>query len=296
LTAELTLSLPQPTHALSKPCPTRAPWPFMLRVRGATRFYIKRLKTRASALIVLYSLYGVLQEKILKGHYGADQETFTSSSMLVFSNRVFSCSVGIAILLWKSARKGQSNMTLMQRITPASPIYAYAAVALLNFSSTFCRASRSRRGTALTPVQNTKPSNTSALRECPAVRSRKARTKECRTQALAKTIKMVPVLVMSTLVYKKEHKARQWIAAGIVLLGTATYLTSRPDPHANPAAAGSFLDGLFGTLLLLGYLALDGLTSTTQEKVFGRNPDPTSPFADGSSLATFTLGGAHVLR
>jgi hypothetical protein len=44
------------------------------------------------------------------------------------------------------------------------------------------------------------------------------------------------------------------------------------------------MDGLLGGALLLGYLSLDGLTSTTQEKLFGRNPNPSKPFADGSPV------------
>lgn len=94
--------------------------------------------------IVLYSLYGLLQERIMKGRYGPEQEKFTAASLLVLCNRLFSMFVGIAIILLKSMRRGtagsSAGQTLGQRLKPASPIYAYCAVAVLNFLATFCRA------------------------------------------------------------------------------------------------------------------------------------------------------------
>lgn len=77
----------------------------------------------------------------MKGRYGAEQEKFTAASLLVLCNRLFSMFVGIAIILLKQMRKGSgvNSLTLGQRLKPASPIYAYCAVAVLNFLATFCR-------------------------------------------------------------------------------------------------------------------------------------------------------------
>lgn len=45
-----------------------------------------------------------------------------------------------------------------------------------------------------------------------------------------------------------------------------------------------FLNGLAGACSLVGYLFFDGLTSTTQEKVFGKNPSPSDPFGPDSPV------------
>lgn len=62
--------------------------------------------------------------------------------MLVLCNRLFSMCVGIAIIFYKSASRSfrsDAQPSLLQRLKPASPVYAYSAVALLNFAATFCR-------------------------------------------------------------------------------------------------------------------------------------------------------------
>ena len=97
------------------------------------------------------------------------------------------------------------------------------------------------------------------------------------------------MLVIGRLVYQKKHQSRQWVAGWTVILGCATYLTSRPDPRAlastsDASGVSSFFNGICGTILLLGYLGFDGLTSTTQEKVFGKNPNSADPFGPDSPV------------
>ena len=66
-----------------------------------------------------------------------------------------------------------------------------------------------------------------------------------------------------------------------------TYLLAQP-PKALHAAAiaheATFASGLAGTLFLLGYLFFDGLVSTTQERVFGKNPKSSDPFGPESPV------------
>lgn len=69
----------------------------------------------------------------------------------------------------------------------------------------------------------------------------------------------------------------------------ATYLFSTPPvPHGRHAAVAtddeSFWNGLIGTFFLLGYLFFDGLVSTTQERVFGKNPSSSDPFGPESPV------------
>ncbi|KAI5478733.1 adenosine 3'-phospho 5'-phosphosulfate transporter 1 [Pseudohyphozyma bogoriensis] len=208
------------------------------------------LALHAGGLIFIYSLYGILQERIMKGNY--DGERFTSSSLLILCNRVFSIAVGVGILYYKS--RGTPG-EFRERLKPKSSFYAYAAVAVFNFLSTTCQYE------ALKYVSYT-------------------------TQSLAKCAKMVPVLVVGYVVYKKSHKVKEWVAGGVILLGCATYLFAQPPVSKHPAkhTDDSALGAALGTLFLMGYLFFDGLVSTTQEKVFGKNPSSSDPFGSESPV------------
>ncbi|GAA5870585.1 hypothetical protein JCM1840_004808 [Sporobolomyces johnsonii] len=218
------------------------------------------LMLHGAGLIVIYSLYGVLQEKIMKSStYGPNNEHFTSSSLLIVANRVFSISVGLLILFYKSRQSPESGY-FARRLRPASPYFAYASVAVFNFLSTSCQYQ------ALRYVSYT-------------------------TQSLAKTSKMIPVLVVGALIWKKKHLTREWVAGAVILAGCATYLFSTPPaPHGSHAAAAasaddeSWFNGMAGTFFLVGYLFFDGLVSTTQEKVFGKNPASSDPFGPDSPV------------
>lgn len=54
---------------------------------------------------------------------GANNEHFTSSSLLIVANRAFSVSVGLAILYFKT-KQDSSRGTFSQRLRPASPLFA----------------------------------------------------------------------------------------------------------------------------------------------------------------------------
>ncbi|GAA5884592.1 hypothetical protein JCM3774_004797 [Rhodotorula dairenensis] len=217
------------------------------------------LLVHAAGLIFIYSLYGVLQEKIMKSStYGPDKEHFTSSSLLIVFNRLFSVSVGLAILAYKTKSQPE-NGSLRQRLSPASPYFAYALVAAFNFLSTSCQYQ------ALRYVSYT-------------------------TQSLAKTSKMVPVLVVGAVVWRKKYMVREWVAAGVILAGCATYLfAAPPSAHGSHAKAvssdnESAIAAILGAAFLLGYLFFDGLVSTTQERVFGKNPSSSDPFGPDSPV------------
>ncbi|SGY84734.1 BQ5605_C009g05717 [Microbotryum silenes-dioicae] len=213
------------------------------------------LLLHGAGLIFVYSLYGVLQEKIMKSTYGPNGERFTSSSLLIVANRVISVSVGLGILFFKSRQTPEAG-SFSARLRPASSMVAYASVAVFNFLSTTSQYE------ALKYVSYT-------------------------TQSLAKTSKMIPVLVVGAVVWKKQHKRREWVAGAVILMGCATYLFSQPP---NPKHLSTSTDqpsawnGLIGALFSIAYLFFDGMVSTTQEKVFGRNPSSSDPFGPESPV------------
>ena len=106
------------------------------------------LIVHAAALVVIYSLYSLLQEKIMKTTYGTlncfwllagnsatfayplvslvtagpADEHFTSASLLVLSNRLFSlcAGIGFSLLLPKSGEQ----LSPSQRLRPSWPVIA----------------------------------------------------------------------------------------------------------------------------------------------------------------------------
>merc|ERR1719450_103312 len=82
-------------------------------------------------------------------------------------------------------------------------------------------------------------------------------------QMLGKSFKMMPVMIWGIVISRKNYSSRDWMVALVVTLGVTEFLMTGPIDSSR--AGGNHIRGL---LLLVGFLALDGLTSTMQEKLF----------------------------
>jgi len=82
-------------------------------------------------------------------------------------------------------------------------------------------------------------------------------------QMLCKSFKMMPVMIWGMIISSKVYGVRDWMVALAVTLGSTEFLMT--GPTASKTDAGNSLKGF---LFLGGFLALDGLTSTLQEKLF----------------------------
>jgi len=82
-------------------------------------------------------------------------------------------------------------------------------------------------------------------------------------QMLGKSFKMLPVMIWGMAISSKRYSALDWCIAIAVTGGVTEFLMT--GPTASPSDAGNSMTGLFW---LLAFLALDGLTSTMQEKLF----------------------------
>ncbi|KAI5477180.1 hypothetical protein MNV49_006624 [Pseudohyphozyma bogoriensis] len=212
------------------------------------------LLVHGAGLVVAYSGYGLLQERIIKGTYGSHAEHFESTSLLVLCNRVFAMALAVVILAWRNWRQQPSDrQSWLRSLRPTSPLQHFALVALYNFLATSCQYQ------ALAHVSFT-------------------------TASLAKTTKMVPVLLVGYFCYNKKSSTREWVAAAVIGLGCFTYLTT---PHGTPSPLDdddAFYDTVVGGFFLACYLFFDGLTSTSQEKFFGKSSSSTDPFGPESSV------------
>jgi len=82
-------------------------------------------------------------------------------------------------------------------------------------------------------------------------------------QMLCKSFKMMPVMVWGMLIVGKSYGLRDWLVAAAVTLGSTEFMMTGPTSSSSNTS-----NSLYGFVLLLAFLALDGLTSTMQEKLF----------------------------
>merc|ERR1719409_501665 len=158
-----------------------------------------------------------------------DTEYFTYTVFLVLLNRLFACSYAVAMALYNG-----------EDLRSSCPVWKYFRVAVSNVVATTCQYEALKYVSF--PVQ-----------------------------MLGKSSKMVPVMGWGIMMGGKSYIVRDWIIAFSVTIGCTMFLAggevssakarSDPDMAVNLATA-------FGLLLMLGYLASDGFTSTFQEKLF----------------------------
>jgi len=82
-------------------------------------------------------------------------------------------------------------------------------------------------------------------------------------QMLGKSFKMMPVMLWGIAISGKRPPLRDWLVALCVTLGVTEFCMTGPTSSPNDKA-----NSWYGMVLLLMFLACDGLTSTFQEKLF----------------------------
>jgi len=82
-------------------------------------------------------------------------------------------------------------------------------------------------------------------------------------QMLCKSFKMMPVMIWGMIIASKRYGARDWTVALAVTLGCTEFMMTGPTD--SKSSTGSSFKGF---AYLFAFLALDGLTSTLQEKLF----------------------------
>mmetsp|Transcript_6529 Transcript_6529/g.15063 ORF Transcript_6529/g.15063 Transcript_6529/m.15063 type:complete len:393 (-) Transcript_6529:302-1480(-) len=85
-------------------------------------------------------------------------------------------------------------------------------------------------------------------------------------QTMAKTFKMIPVMLMGVLVSRKEHSLRDMVTVALISLGISGFVAGGDISSENSPGSS-----LYGLALLTGFLFFDGFTSTFQEKLFREN-------------------------
>eukprot|EP00929_Paragymnodinium_shiwhaense_P114725 TRINITY_DN83218_c0_g1_i1.p1 TRINITY_DN83218_c0_g1~~TRINITY_DN83218_c0_g1_i1.p1 ORF type:complete len:467 (-),score=111.34 TRINITY_DN83218_c0_g1_i1:99-1499(-) len=85
-------------------------------------------------------------------------------------------------------------------------------------------------------------------------------------QMLAKSFKMIPVMLWGILISGKRYATRDWLIAGAVTWGVTQFLLTGQISSARHADDHG--TSVYGLMLLVAFLACDGFTSTFQELLF----------------------------
>lgn len=181
-------------------------------------------------LMASYLLWGLLQEKIMTTeyiHFENEKEVrvkFTESQFLIFANRLLAfCIAGFYILISKKTSPES-------RIDP--PLYKYSISSITNILSAWFQYE------ALKFVNFP-------------------------TQVLAKSCKIIPIMVMGKLVSRVQYHFTEYIVAFMISSGMILFMLNSGDQ--SKASAVTTVTGVF---LLSMYMASDSFNSTWQGELF----------------------------
>ncbi|KAG0291976.1 UDP-galactose transporter [Dissophora globulifera] len=85
------------------------------------------------------------------------------------------------------------------------------------------------------------------------------------TMILTKSCKLVPVMLMNILLYRRKFPTYKYVCVGLITTGIAGFMMLAPfDEHKKDKVESS----LFGVFLVIINLTIDGVTNSTQDQIF----------------------------
>lgn len=181
-----------------------------------------------ATVILSLLVYGLLQERLMSMGYGEEPDTaYFQMSTAVVFMNRLAASVFAYCLYRSSGEHAQSK----------TPLHHFGAVSILNIVATSCQYQ------ALQFVAFP-------------------------LQALAKSCKMIPAMIWTALIRGKKYSAEYWLIAFVVTGGCVAFIvggdiTSMKHRNMNIGMRLEYL----GIILLVCFLAADGLTSVFEEKI-----------------------------
>jgi len=88
------------------------------------------------------------------------------------------------------------------------------------------------------------------------------------TQILGKSCKLVPVMLMNILLYRRRFALHKYLVVATVTFGISLFMLYAPSSGSGHGKKGAASNSLFGISLLLVNLIVDGAINSTQDEVF----------------------------
>ncbi|KAF9191324.1 UDP-galactose transporter [Haplosporangium sp. Z 767] len=86
------------------------------------------------------------------------------------------------------------------------------------------------------------------------------------TMILTKSCKLVPVMFMNVILYRRKFPTYKYVCVALITIGVSGFMLLAPfDEHKKKGAVNS---SLFGMLLVIINLTIDGVTNSTQDQIF----------------------------
>lgn len=192
---------------------------------------IARIAFYFAAITGCFCVYSLIQERLMTVGFGPEKEIFEYSVFIVLINRLVTCAVAAASLKF-----------LGQSLSPSAPLLLFAIPSVANVIGS------SAQYEALKYVNFP-------------------------LQALSKCAKSVPVMAWSWVTQTRKYYPKDYISAATVTLGCMAFVLTG-DIRAPTAASSSVAPGLvvsftgLGLGLLAVFMIFDGLTCTSQDKLF----------------------------
>ncbi|KAJ1952568.1 UDP-galactose transporter [Linderina pennispora] len=92
------------------------------------------------------------------------------------------------------------------------------------------------------------------------------------TMTLAKTCKLVPVMMMNVVLYKRKYPAHKYAVVAMITMGVSAFMLFKSSSKGSAQATENSLYGLF---LVFINLAIDGLVNSTQDHIFADDKEVT---------------------
>lgn len=193
-------------------------------------------------LMTSYLVWGLLQERIITQPYESVtpeghkfEEHFNDSQFLVFANRTLAFWIAFIYLFIKNQwQKSQSSpFASISQIIGSAPLFKYSFASFSNVMSAWFQYE------ALKFVNFP-------------------------TQVLAKSCKIIPVMLMGKIVSRSKFDYYEYLTAILISIGMLAFLLgSKSDHHTT-----SSINSMTGILLLTMYLLFDSFTSNWQSDLF----------------------------
>lgn len=193
-------------------------------------------------LMTSYLVWGVLQEKIITQPYESTtseghrfEEHFHDSQFLVFANRLLAFIMALVYLCAKNQFQNTSSSPIaaIAQITGSAPLFKYSFASFSNIMSAWFQYE------ALKYVNFP-------------------------TQVLAKSCKIIPVMLMGKIVSRTKFEFYEYLTAALISFGMLAFLLGSKSDHHTVSSITS----MTGILLLTMYLMFDSFTSNWQSDLF----------------------------
>ncbi|GAA5844833.1 hypothetical protein JCM9279_000011 [Rhodotorula babjevae] len=113
------------------------------------------------------------------------------------------------------------------------------------------------------------------------------------TLLLGKSCKLVPVMLMNILLYRRKFPFHKYLLVALVTVGIYVFMAFKPAKAGKHGGSGPESSSLLGLVLLAVNLVLDGVTNATQDNIFSSYPaldGPQMMFFMNLFATFFTLG------